>query len=177
VTTNDVLNGIAAGERIVHGMFFRLTFAPLRRLGLAVEFFSFATDVQAAYDALDAADGLAQPVSDLAVPPGAEAAVFDVLVRPAAIGLTAADLANYFNGLRFGVELTSMTSVSVEAVQAGVDERSTLQAQLSESEKQKGLGAVFGDYAKYLQWLFILALIVALLYFGEKAVRTVRAIA
>jgi hypothetical protein len=177
VNTGQVLVGIAAGDRINQGNFFRLTFGPLRRLGLKVELFSFQSDIQSVFDSLDAADGLAQPVSDLAVAPGQESAVFDVLVRPAAIGITAADLANYLNELRFGIELTSMTPIDVAAVQGGAGERSDLQAQLDAASKARDPFKVFGSYAKYLEWILILLLVVALLYFGEKAVRAVRRVA
>lgn len=177
MNANNVLVGIDAGARIVQGMFFRLTFGRTRRLGIPIEFLSFESDVQAAFDKLDAADGLAQPVSDLAVPPGGEAAVFDVLVRPAAIGVTAAYLANYFDGLRFGVTLTSMTPVDVSAVQSGDSERSTLQDQLDAGEKARDPLQVFGVYAKYLQWILVLVILIALLYVGEKVVREVRSAA
>jgi hypothetical protein len=176
VNANDVLNGIDAGDRIAQGMFFRLTFGRTRRLGIPIEFFSFQTDVQAAFDELDAGSSLAQPVSDLTVAPGQEAAVFDILVRPAAIGVTAAYLANYLDGLRFGISLTSMTLVDVAAVQGGAGERDTLQAQLDEAEKARDPLAVLGDYAKYLRWILILLVIVALLYYGQKAFKLVKAV-
>lgn len=176
MNTADVLNGIDSGDRIQQGMYFRLTFGRARVLGIPTEFFSFQTDIQAAYDELDSANGLAQPASDLSVQPGQEAAVFDVLVRPAAIGVTAAWLANYFNGLRFGISLTSMTLTDTAAVLSGSSERDALQSQLDQSEKSRDPLAALGDYAKYLRWILILLLVVALLYYGQKAFKLVKAV-
>jgi len=179
VDSSKVLVGIATGDRIVQGMFFRLTFGQYKILGLdALGFFggSFQHNIQAVFDKLDAADGLAMPASTLAVAPGQETAVFDVLVRPAAVGFTAADLANYLNELNISIELTSMTPVDVSAVQSGTSERDSLQTQLDASAKEKDRFAVFGSYSQYLKWIFILALIVALLYYGEKAFKVVKAV-
>lgn len=171
---NNVLIGISASDVIAQGNFFRLTFGRTRRLGLPVELFSFQHDSQALFDKLDAADGLAQPVSDLAVAPGQEAAVFDVLVRPFAVGFTAADLANYFDGLRFGVSLTSMTLIDSGAVINGKAERDALQLQLSDGEKAKDPLAVLGTAEKYLQWILILAIAAAVIYLGTRAVSVVK---
>lgn len=172
----QVLNAIGAGDKITAGMFFRLTFGRTRRLGLPIELFSFQHDVEVAFDDLDAPDGWAQPVSDLAVSPGQEAAVFDVLVRSQAVGVTAADLANYLDDLRFGISLTSMTPIDVNAVQTGAADRSTLQGQLDAAEKTKDPLAVFGDYAKYLKWILILLVVLAILYYGGKALKVAKAV-
>src|SRR2546423_12976086 len=128
-----VLVGIGASDRIQQGQFFRLTFGRTRHLGLPLSVFSFAYDMQAAFDELDSADGWAMPASDLAIPPDGEAAVFDVLVRPVAIGVTAADLANYFDQLRLGTTLTSMTPIDVHAAQSGAADRDVLQSQLDQA--------------------------------------------
>jgi hypothetical protein len=172
VNPQNVLIGIDAGERIAQGMFFRLTFAPT--------FFLFGTtfnaNINGAFADLDAAEGLAQPVSDLAVSPGQYAAVFDVLVRQAAIGMNAADLANYFDGLRFGLSLTSMTRVDVAAVQSGATDRDTLQSQLDESVKAKDPLQIFGTYAKYAEWVLILLIVLLVLYAGSRAFKIAKAV-
>jgi hypothetical protein len=175
VDASKVIGGMDAGDPITSGMFFRLTFAPTRYWILKSEVFSFQTDIQALFDKLDAADGLAQPVTDLTVQPGQEAAVFDVLVRPASVGVSAAYLANYFNELRFGITLTSMTLVPIAAVQGGSSERDALQAELDAAEKHKDPLAAFGSYASYLKWILILLVILALLYYSEKAYKLAKA--
>lgn len=175
MNAGDVLNGIDAGDRIQQGMYFRLTFGRARLFGIPF-FFTFETDIQAAYDELDSANGLAQPASDLTVQPGQEAAVFDVLVRPAAIGVTAAWLANYFDELRLGLTLTSMTPTTTAAVLSGSSERDNLQSLLDQSEKSRDPLAALGDYAKYLKWILILLLVVALLYYGQKAFKLAKAV-
>lgn len=176
MNADNVLSGIDASDRITQGMFFRLTLARTRYGPLRIEVFAFQHDAQALFDSLDAPDGWAQPVSDLAVLPGQEAAVFDVLVRPAVVGITAAYLANYFDDLRFGVTLTSMTLIDVSAVQSGADERSNLQRQLDEAAKKNDPLSALGGYGKYLQWILILLVVLALLYYGQKAFRLVRAV-
>lgn len=173
---SKVLVGIDGGDRITQGTFLRLTFAPTRFWIFKSEVLSFQSDIQALFNKLDAADGLAQPVSDLTVQPGQEVAVFDVLVRPASVGVAAAYLADYFNELRFGISLTSMTKIDAAAVQGGASERDALQAELDVSEKTKDPLAVFGSYATYLKWILILLLVVALLYYGEKGFKLAKAV-
>lgn len=171
MNVNDVLIGIDASDRIVQGMFFRLSWAP----SFFILSSTFNANIQGAFDELDAG-GLGEPVSDLAVTSGQYAAVFDILVRPAAIGITAADLANALNGMRFGLSLTSMTRIDAAAVQGGASERDALQTELDIATRQKDPLQVFGSYAKYLEWILILLIIIALLYYGQKAFKVVKAV-
>jgi hypothetical protein len=68
-----------------------------------------------------------------------------------------------------------MTLIDVAAVQGGASERDSLQAQLDAAEKQKDPLAAFGSYATYLKWILILIVVIALLYYGEKAFKLVKA--
>lgn len=162
------IKGIAPGTRLRRGQFFRATWILPNRWSWIYPASAELEVFSNTYERITKA-GLAIPVSELEVTAGDKSMVVDLLLWPAADGLTVAYVARELDAMTVSLSLSEFELIDRNQVKDAGARAATKQLANAAVDSKNLFKKLDGQF-KYLKWVLVLIVLAGLLYAGSRVV-------